>query len=46
MEINKNQQMETNCMTLNEYEEKTKKINDMLRTIVDYFNIDENHSET
>ena len=34
--------METNFMTLNEYEEKNRRINEMLRNIVDYFNIDEN----
>ncbi len=34
--------METTFMTLNEYEEKNRRINEMLRNIVDYFNIDEN----
>jgi hypothetical protein len=35
--------MESTFFTLNEYEEKNKKINEMLRNIVEYFNIDENY---
>jgi len=38
--------MESTFMTLNEYEEKNRKINDILKSIVDYFSIDDNEIET
>lgn len=38
--------MESTFMTLNEYEDKNRKINEILKNIVDYFSIDDNEMET
>ncbi len=35
-------QIESTLMTLNEYEDKNNKINQILKNIVEYFNIDDN----